>query len=146
MADRMDELGVPLGPESGTAICCRFGDPVVALEIFGDVKFPRLTTGGIGRDLLQQEPAVRNLGPGFVGAVAAPDLCCCVPAQTVRAKVFQPHAGVVQKVAAYLRSTVVRAGVSPRRFPSIVVVEVDSAPVSFVPAVEAPQVEILGTH
>ncbi len=59
---------------------------------------------------------------------------------------FEPHERVLEEVLADLTSSVVGAGLPPRRATAVVVVEIDPAALVLGPAVELPEVEVAGAE
>ncbi len=144
LADRMDELGVPLRAKSGAAGANVLGEPLVVLKILGDrdpaFEFPR----DLAIDVLEQAPALRQVLR--VGTVDGANELGAVETEAVDVVFLEPHQGVIDEVLADLPSSVIRPCFSPRRVGPVVVVEVDSAAIVLAPAVELPEIEVAGAQ
>jgi len=138
-AHRVDKVGCPLGVESGSASSGGFCEPLVALEVFGDIEFPRLAGVDFVVYPLHEAPPIRVIAP-----VGLADVEGAVPSETVDVEVFEPHDGVVADVLADESAAEIWPCVAPGGYGSVVVIEKDSAASVLTPAIESPKVEIAG--
>src|SRR5258705_3549058 len=122
-----------------------FGDPFVVLHVLGYRDLPRLPAAHLIVHPLQQAPAVGNIGTRIV--VAAPDIADpadSVEPQTVAIALLEPAQDIVAQELAHFAAAVIGPR-APWRSRAPVIVEVDASEPVLIPAVELPQIEIVGT-
>src|SRR5581483_869032 len=135
----VQEPGVPLRAEAGAAVIHALREARVVLQVLGDGDLAGEALADVLVQLLQEAPAVVQLGGA--GAVDRADVQGRVAAQPVHVVLVEPHQGVVAQELAHLGPAVVGARVAPGGAGALVIVEVDTAQPVAMPAVEAPQVE-----
>ena len=143
-ADLVGELPIPLGVEAGAAGLEAAGHPRVVAQVLGDQEPAGEPPADLGVDLLEQG---ESLGDRLVAReVGRADEHGAVDPQAVDPVFVQPQQRVVDEEPADLPAGVVGAAVTPGRLGPPVVEEVDAPQVVLGPAVEPPQVHVLGAE
>ena len=140
LADRVDELVVPLRPVACPTFGHGLGDHVQPLQVLGNGQGVRVLLPNLAIDPLHQAPAIGQVD--FPVGSHAAYVEGHVHAQAIDVVFLHPHERIVTDVLPYFGAAEVRAGTAPRGIIAPVLVEVDAAAVVLAPAVESPQVQV----
>ena len=144
LADGVDEHGVPLRAEPGSAGADVLGEPLVVLQVLGDGDPAGEFLRDLAVDPLEQAPA---FGQVLLAGAMTVRMNWVQSKRRPSTWYSSSHIKTLSRmILTDLAASVIGPGVSPRRVRPVVVVEVDSAAIVLAPAVELPQIEVAGAQ